>query len=152
MIKKKYVYLMLCIAWMGVIFWFSMQEGTSSQGMSNRVFAWLDVIFHTNFRNAESAFLQEASFIVRKSAHISEYAILALLYAAYLKEVCKKRYIWIVLLGVFFYACSDEIHQIFVPERSAQLIDVGFDMIGGSIGVGLHIAYVSVRKKKERSK
>jgi VanZ family protein len=36
---------------------------------------------------------------------------------------------------VFLYACSDEIHQLFVPNRSGELLDVLLDTFGGSLGV-----------------
>ena len=38
------------------------------------------------------------------------------------------------------YGISDEVHQLFVPDRTGQAIDVGYDTIGTAIG--LTIAWV----------
>jgi VanZ family protein len=37
------------------------------------------------------------------------------------------------------YGVTDELHQTFVPDRTGQAIDVGYDAIG--VGVGLGIAW-----------
>jgi VanZ family protein len=33
---------------------------------------------------------------------------------------------------------SDEVHQLYVPGRGAQLGDVGIDGVGGMVGVGVY--------------
>ena len=40
-----------------------------------------------------------------------------------------------VLAMVFAYACTDEIHQMFVPDRGAAVHDVLLDTIGGALGL-----------------
>mgnify|MGYP001948405098 CR=1 FL=1 len=53
-----------------------------------------------------------------------------------------------ILLSIFLaflYACSDEVHQLFVAGRSGQVSDVLLDTIGASVGVGLY--YLLFRKK-----
>ena len=43
-----------------------------------------------------------------------------------------------ILLSIgisFLYACSDEIHQLFVPGRSGNILDVLIDTVGASVGV-----------------
>ena len=48
-----------------------------------------------------------------------------------------------VMLSVLLsclYGISDEIHQYFVPYRSADLMDVLADMIGGIMGVYIYQA------------
>lgn len=42
------------------------------------------------------------------------------------------------VLGVG-YGITDEVHQTFVPDRTGQAIDVGYDAVG--VGVGLIIAW-----------
>ncbi|MBB1503242.1 VanZ family protein, partial [Candidatus Saccharibacteria bacterium] len=57
------------------------------------------------------------------------------------------------ILLSFLYACTDEIHQIFVPGRSAQFRDVLIDTLGASFGT--LIAYLIIKlitKIKEHSK
>jgi VanZ family protein len=36
---------------------------------------------------------------------------------------------------VILYACTDEIHQIFIPGRTARIKDIFIDTAGGSAGL-----------------
>ena len=52
----------------------------------------------------------------------------------------------------FLYACTDEIHQIFVPGRSAQFRDVLIDTLGASFGCLLiHALLTLFTKLKSKS-
>ena len=76
-------------------------------------------------------------FLVRKTAHFTEYAILGSLFFIILRNTPKdliKRPLVISILFSFLYACTDELHQIFVPGRSAQFRDVLIDTLGASFG------------------
>ena len=72
------------------------------------------------------------TFLIRKVAHMSEYAILALFtYYALIKIAFNKRIIFqITFLISFLYACSDEFHQLFISGRSGQFTDVLIDSTG----------------------
>lgn len=76
---------------------------------------------------------------IRKLAHMTEYMIFTLTVAFPLMLYCKdkKKIKWITFIYCTLYACLDEIHQLFVPERSGQITDVLIDAVG--IGVGLFI-------------
>ncbi|MBI2012814.1 VanZ family protein [Candidatus Curtissbacteria bacterium] len=67
-------------------------------------------------------------FIVKKTAHVGEYAILfALIFRATRKN-------WVLtFLLTMGYAVTDEYHQSFVPGRSATFLDLGFDASGVNI-------------------
>jgi VanZ family protein len=73
--------------------------------------------------------------VFKKGGHLLGYALLA----AALCRATRPRG-WrgaLAVLGlVLLYALGDELHQSFVPGRSASLVDVGIDMLGGGIGVG----------------
>jgi VanZ family protein len=73
--------------------------------------------------------------LLRKAGHISEYFLLGLLFfhAFRSNSLQKWRFHWTIysIIGVVFYAVSDEFHQIFVSSRTASLIDVGIDSAGG---------------------
>ena len=80
--------------------------------------------------------------IARKCAHLIEYAVLALLLWRALRKSTKNdtrpwswRKVSVVLLIVFIYAASDEIHQIFVFSRTPQAHDVALDTLGGVAGL-----------------
>ena len=60
----------------------------------------------------------------------------------------KYRYLFIiVILFSFFYGITDEIHQYFVPGRSASLLDVGFDSIGILFSSLFYLVSIEYRKK-----
>lgn len=49
-------------------------------------------------------------------------------------KIMKKRMLISIIIG-FLYAISDEIHQSFIPNRSARAIDVFLDTLGATNGV-----------------
>ena len=76
-------------------------------------------------------------FLVRKTAHFTEYAILGSLFFLNLRNTplgLIKHPLATSILFSFLYACTDEIHQIFVPGRSAQFRDILIDTLGASFG------------------
>jgi VanZ family protein len=80
--------------------------------------------------------------IVRKCAHLAEYAVLALLLW---RALCKSsglevpRWRWsmagLVLALVALYAASDEFHQTFVPSREGCVTDVLLDTAGAALSL-----------------
>ena len=56
----------------------------------------------------------------------------------------------VVLLAVFFaflYACSDEVHQLFVVGRAGQVKDVFIDTFGSFLGVLLYSFIYRFRRR-----
>ena len=96
--------------------------------------------------------LASIHFIVRKCAHLGEYAVLALLllraaiFMTNLKRSPAILYVsvWIACL---FVATTDEFHQTFVPSREGCLRDVFIDSSGAVIGM-----LVSEDEKREDGK
>ncbi|MGE8080400.1 VanZ family protein [Peribacillus loiseleuriae] len=69
---------------------------------------------------------------IKEALHLVEFAILYLLFAAALCAHNKLTSSWSTLAAIIacFYGICDEIHQSFIPVRSASLIDVAKDVIG----------------------
>lgn len=68
--------------------------------------------------------------LTRKTAHFGEYAVLASLwFVALTREqgLTPRRAAWVSFLVSVGAACFDELHQAFVPTRTASLIDVALD-------------------------
>jgi len=67
--------------------------------------------------------------VLRKGAHIVEYAILgALLYRALEREA-------LALAAGIAYAATDEFHQRFVHGRHSSPVDVAIDAVGLALGM-----------------
>jgi len=82
-----------------------------------------------------------AHFVVRKSAHFTEYAILALLAArAFLsssRSLLRRRSYTVALLLVTCCALLDEYHQSFFATRSGAIFDCLIDITGGAAALAL---------------
>ena len=119
------------IVWMTLIFLFS-TGGMSASNTSlivRPLLLWL-------FPDITEERLNLAHFIVRKTAHFTEYAILALLAArAFItssRVPLRRRWLVAALLLVVVYALADEYHQTFVPTRTGSIYDSFIDMSGGA--------------------
>ena len=81
--------------------------------------------------------------------HIGEYLVLAILITRAL--AWGRSFHFLLLLGTFglsaIYALLDEIHQLFIPGRAFQLLDLSLDIFGAIIGL---VLYSFFRQKKER--
>lgn len=128
MIKNK-ISLLLVILWMIFIFVMSSFDATSSSNQSNFI---VDII--TSIINIKDIGL--LSLIIRKLAHFIEYFILGILVINFITRYDKR--IIIAILLCIIYATSDEIHQIFVPGRSCQIIDIMIDSLGSIMGIYLY--------------
>jgi VanZ family protein len=94
------------------------------------------------FPHLRQSQIEAIHHVFRKCCHLAEYAILAwLLWRAIRKPVKNDPRAWLwaeaglALAIVFLYSASDELHQVFVPTRTAQVSDVLVDASGGAIGL-----------------
>lgn len=79
-----------------------------------------------------------ADLILRKLAHMVEYAILFLLLFRALRNtsgLSKSAVLGLSLMASVLYAASDEYHQRLVPGRHGCLSDVGIDSLGAALGL-----------------
>jgi len=76
--------------------------------------------------------------IISNLAHIPAYALLTFLWLKSFAGTESKNNMLVlslILSGLILFAISDEIHQSFVPGRTASFIDIGLDLIGIFLGV-----------------
>jgi VanZ family protein len=93
------------------------------------VFAWAVVIFAFSSIPSLSTGLGTWDTVLRKGAHVAEYAILgALLYRALGREA-------LALAVGIAYAATDEFHQRFVLGRHSSPVDVAIDAVGLALGM-----------------
>ncbi len=76
---------------------------------------------------------------IRKYAHMAEYAALAVPAFLLIQELFSDKGPAIsgiiCVMFCYLYACSDEIHQAFVPGRSSAFSDTLVDLAGTVIGI-----------------
>lgn len=154
---KRLILAALVIGWCIVIFDFSSQSSdqstTTSGGLIEAVCSYIVPEF-SDFNGQERAdFIESLQFAVRKCAHFTAYAILGLLsWFALFDFKTKIRYALAVGFS-FLYACSDEIHQYFVPGRSNEIRDVLIDTSGALLGslIGLAITKLILHFRNQKS-
>jgi VanZ family protein len=113
--------------WLGVIWFFSSQEGLLVRGEPSFLF-----------------------LLERKGAHVFEFFVLAVLLwrvVGLWTHSIFDRIVW-TLVWSLWVATSDETHQLFVVGREGKITDIGIDMIGAILGVW--IATFFTRKEKKR--
>lgn len=138
MIKK--INLILIIIWMIAVFSFSNQTSTKSSGLSgrltNRIVEFLHITEGCTEKDAKIV-TSNIEHIIRKIAHYSIYALggfLIYLELTLYKIPFKFRVIFTQLLGSA-YACTDEIHQLFISGRSGEIRDIIIDSCGIFAGI-----------------
>jgi len=97
------------------------------------VFLWLVIIFSFSHISGDSTEpFKEWEFILRKTAHVTEYAILTflLIHAFGEYKLTKIKVVSLAVLMAVLYALSDEYHQTFISGRHGVLGDVLIDSGG----------------------
>ena len=139
---KKNIKLLLLITWMFIIFCFSAQDSNESKNTSNQVIIkTVEFIKQEQLSEPEKENIIEKFILpVRKSAHFFSYFILGILITLLLKDyynITITTFIY-ALIFCFIYACTDEIHQLFVPGRAGQFLDEIIDTSGAFISTSIY--------------
>lgn len=129
--------------WLPVVLWCLVIYGASADSQSTRrTSRILGPIVRWLVPAATDETVSRVQFVVRKTAHVTEYAILALL----LWRACRgpgrgeaRPWRWrdavLAFAGAALFAAGDEFHQAFVPNRQAHPGDVLLDSFGAALGL-----------------
>ena len=159
MSKKIVLRIVLCVLialWLGFIWCNSAENGSETVETSNGVTQIVAEIVVPGYgglpQEEKAAVIEKISPPVRSLAHAFEFFVLALLVGALVytfafKSVFLKQ-ISITLTACVLCACADEIHQYFVPGRTADILDILVDVAGALVGCGFLIAAALLRNNK----
>lgn len=157
----KYFLWILPITMMIVIFLFSHSQGEKSQELSTGVTQkivekTIDMMNEQLVAQERTTLISKWSGYIRKMAHFFEYALLAISMSIVLYNAHRIRTYRLYVLAwtvCVLYACTDEIHQLYVPDRAGRVFDVFIDSLGtvfGLICFGLTmVAINAIWKNKE---
>ena len=142
----------------GTIFFFSSQSSDDSSELSNAIIEPPLTLFEPEYPTMppaqKASLLADVSFVVRKLAHFSIFALLGFCLMAHVTLVRwgKSRRVSgaIAWLAAVLYACSDELHQMYAIGRSPELRDVCIDSGGALCGILLMAACSALAIKKRR--
>ncbi len=151
---------LVCI-WMAVIFFFSAKPATQSQQTSDGIVDLLISLLIPDFEGLSAARQGEIaatfSTLVRKGAHLFEFALLSALSYLTLRTCQRPRSTALQALIAWgfaaLYAMTDEVHQLFVPGRAGRLTDVLIDSTGALLGVAIayFLAHLWDRRKSKQT-
>lgn len=118
------------ILWICIIFYSS--TGSASMVRTSRFLRpLLELFFSSEYT------IYWANVVIRKIAHLTYYAVLALLtiyaFVGLPLDWIKKNWFWSSLALVFVIASIDEFNQSFDPSRVGSVTDVLLDCLGGLI-------------------
>lgn len=141
--------------WLPVAVWmvliFSASADTRSAHRSSRL---IEPVLRWLFPNLDSETVWLVVLVLRKCAHITEYAVLALLVWRALRKPLRRdlrpwswRPAGLALLITSLYAVSDEVHQMLVPARQGRWYDVAIDTFGAAVAL---LALWALRKWRQR--
>lgn len=121
--------------WAGIISSFStgLFTGENTGGIIIPILEWL-------FPGARPATLAHYHQLIRKSAHFVEYLILSMLLFRALRRTSPRTRLNAAVTAIAiagFYSIGDELHQSFVPGRTAAVADCLIDVTGAAAGQGL---------------
>lgn len=145
------VLLIATLSHMVLIFMLSNENKEASGSRSDDVTAKVAAIVVPHYKDmtpeAQDQVVQDMGYAIRKLAHFSEYALLAVLCGGFCLAtwdtsrqvpLWRRRSLrWFIPAGIcLLYAASDEIHQIF-SHRGPAVTDVMIDFTGSLVGLCL---------------
>ncbi|GEM_PF-370241 len=116
----------LPVTWAGIIFWLSSQSFVDIPGPE---FDWKPKLGHWVLYSALCVFLAAPL----RWAH----------------GVSLKKTLALAIIVASLYGVTDEIHQMFVPERTPRVTDWMIDTLGATFGAAVFYAYDSLRRPKK---
>jgi VanZ family protein len=141
------------LIWMVVIF-----SASADANSTEHTSRFLEPFLRWLNPNISLEAIDSVRWLVRKAAHITEYAILAWLAWRAVRRPRRhdaRPWSWapagIALAIVILYAATDEFHQTFVPNRTGSWIDVCIDTVGGILGLmAVRLWQTQCRRAKQR--
>ena len=133
------------LAWMLVIF-----AASTDLGSAEHTSRFLIPFLHWLNPHISGAAIMKIQFLIRKAAHLTEYAVLAMLLLRAVRSGTRAafaRQAALVLVLTALYAATDEFHQTFTPSRTASVRDVLIDCTGAAAGLAI---YWAMRRIGER--
>jgi VanZ family protein len=138
----------LCKYWLPLILWMAVIFSASTQlGSPSHTSLVFRPLMHWLFPRMSAETIERLHFVVRKTAHFVEYAVLGVLawrvvhFDPAFGSFSPRRQYGFALLLCLFYASTDEFHQSFVPSRQAAVRDVLLDTCGSGFGLAATLGF-----------
>ena len=126
--------------WLPVVVWAAVISTFSTGWFTGeRTVAYIMPLLAALFPSASIEQLRTMHYVIRKSAHFTEYLVLSVLLYRALRGGRRwdLRAAGIAVAIAALYSLGDEFHQWFVPGRTAAATDCLIDVSGAAAGQGL---------------
>lgn len=142
----------LVIFWMILIFYFSSQVATDSNGLSTGVTVAIRNLIIQIYPKLNVS-IETLNHFIRKSAHFLIYFGLGFLlkHAYHVSGYLDRKGSLYALIVSILYAISDEGHQMFVPGRGPSIKDVFIDSIGALTGILIFMILIKISRKFKKT-
>ena len=142
--KQRVAWTVALVLWLCVVWGHSLVPADESLRESSRFVVLLQTLVGRYVSLDEHL----ATFIVRKTAHFSEYLALMVIASKWAQSWWDRERSRLATIAVWVLVpIIDEIIQHFVPGRDMRLMDVCIDMAGGLVGMALVHGIASLRKR-----
>jgi VanZ family protein len=139
--------------WLPVFVWMTLIFGASTDlGSTQHTSRIIRPVLQFFWPNVSDKTVHDVQVAVRKTGHLSGYAMLAaLVWRAKQKGIFVNGWNWrsarFAEIVAALYAMTDEFHQSFVPSREASIWDVLIDSTGAAVGLAVIWMVGRLRRK-----
>lgn len=149
-IKRMILYVFLAIVLL-IIFLFSGEPGKKSQNTSDKFTSSIINITNKDISaSKKNEIIKNSRFIIRKAAHFTIYFVLGTIVFLLINTYNINNKVLISIILCFIFGCLDELHQVFIPGRTARIYDCVIDTIGSSVSILLLNTYYIIKLKNKK--
>ena len=149
---KTVAKILLCVIWLGIIFYNGTRQGEISQKSSKEVVKVVSMFVNIPLEKVDlpSTKLKSLNYYVRKNGHFFEYLILSILLCAVVRQfkLYKSSEIFLLLFFLLLFPVLDEFVQKYIPGRTSNTFDIIIDFSGGVLGMVISRISYKLHKKK----
>lgn len=150
--RKRVAKVLLCVMWLGIIFYNGTRQGVVSQRSSKEVVKvvskFIDIpLIKLNTPNIK---FNEINFYVRKNGHFFQYLIFSVLLCAAVRQfkLYKSSELFLLLFLLLLFPVIDEFIQKYIPGRTSNIFDIIIDFSGGILGMLISNISYKMHKRK----
>lgn len=149
--RKTIFKVLICIVWLGLIFFNGTRQGEISQKSSKEVIKIASKFVSTPTGDIDKPGVQfsDVNFYVRKNAHFFQYLVLSVFMCAAVRhfKLYKSTKMFLLLFLLLLFPVMDEFIQKYIPGRTSNIFDVVIDFSGGILGMLIFNIYHKVHKQ-----
>ncbi|MBW9151322.1 VanZ family protein [Clostridium estertheticum] len=137
--RKTIVKILLCVVWLGVIFYNGTRPGETSQRTSRGLIEFAGGVMNISPATIEKVGVKfnDVNYYVRKNAHFFQYFVFSILLCSIVRQskLQRSNKIWMLLFLLLLFPVIDEFIQKYIPSRTSNVLDIVIDFSGGVLGM-----------------